>query len=59
MPETPLAANAAADKHAEAMDWEICHFCKRYSRCKRWFTGWRCSDCRAASMPPPNPRASL
>jgi hypothetical protein len=56
-PPTPPAANPAADKHAEAMDWEICHFCKRYKGCERWFKSWRCSDCRAANMPPSNLRA--
>jgi hypothetical protein len=36
----------AAEKHAEAMDWVISRFCKRW-RCERWFKGWRRSDCRA------------
>jgi ribosomal protein L37AE/L43A len=52
MPKTPLAPNTVAAKHAEATDWTICHFCKRYGRCERWFKSWRCSDCSAAHMPP-------
>ena len=55
MPKTPLAASAAAAKHAEAMDWAICHFCKRYGRCEHWFKSRRCSECSAANMPPHNP----
>jgi hypothetical protein len=52
MPRTPLAATATASTRAEAMDWRICHFCKRYTRCERWFKSWRCSDCSAANTPP-------
>jgi integrase len=49
MPRTPLAANAGAAKHAEATHWRICHFCKRYGWCARWFKSWRCSDCSASN----------
>jgi hypothetical protein len=26
-------------------NWTICHFCKRFKTCERWFDRWRCSDC--------------
>jgi hypothetical protein len=51
MPTTPRKTDTVAAKHAEAMDWAICQFCKRYRRCQPWFKSWRCSDCSAENMP--------
>jgi hypothetical protein len=34
---------------AEPDRWTICHFCKKFARCERWFSRWRCFACRALS----------
>jgi hypothetical protein len=41
------------------MQGQICHFCKRFRPCERWFYAWRCGDCSEANLPPDEPMPPL